>query len=318
MLANAIRWTVRLIAIFALGPIAWSLTAATRAPDGTDHIPPILAANPLSGILSAVAAVSLAGIAGLLSARLLGLRAAWFNTACILIWAAAGTGTVDSAVRLVPSTNLLWRLCLEGTALAIPAVLFAFLMVALAARRTADLPSIPHTPDDQLLLPRGPHHAPRAVLAEIFGTAPRHAALAEPAPFSHALVALGLGLILSALAAWLVAQNMLKGQAIAAAAVAGMLAAAALVIFDFRLSPALAIVAIALMAIASPALGVLWHAMLAPNKPLAAHVFALKLFPAARILPLDWLAGGFLGSGLGLSLGAWLTEARYREHAVGA
>ncbi|MFN0010504.1 MAG: hypothetical protein ACKVS8_02545 [Phycisphaerales bacterium] len=309
MMQTAARWALRLGACFVIGPVAWWLTAHLRAADGSDHIPAILSTSPLLGLLNTLGAVVLAATVGVLTSRFVSLRAGLLNAGLVLTWAAAGAGTVETVARIWPDGSVLPRLAVEGLVLGLPVIAAVGLMVWAAGRQSvaageqADRFSV--------------FGMPRAVLAELFGIAPRPAMLAEPAP----LLSVGLGVLIAVvgavLASWLVAQNMLKGQTIAAAAVGGLLAGAGLVLLDYRISPVVAVIGLGVVAAVSPVAGIFYSDLAIPRQNFDVHVFTGKLLPPARILPLDWLAGGLLGLSMGLSMGAWLSENKYREQAVG-
>ena len=318
MVQTAVTWACRLISIFALGPLAWWLAASSRAADGSDHIPAVLSTMPALGLGKALGAALLAGMAGIVTARLVSLRPALFNAGAVLTWAAAGSGTVPDVVRIWPDGSVLARLAIEGVALGVPVLVSVALMVWAAGQR-----AVAGGKNQGASLMREPlmvrlASSPRAVLGELFGVPPRETMLAEPV----SVLNIGLGVVVAVagavLASWLVAQNMLKGQTVAAAAAGGLFAGAGLVLLDYRLSAAVAMAGLCVVAAVSPLAGVLGHALLAAGKPFDAHVFSGALIAPARVLPIDWLAGGLLGLPMGLSLGSWLSENKYREQAVGA
>ncbi len=321
MVQTAATWACRLIAIFALGPIAWWLTAGLRAADGSDHVPGILSTTPALGLLRGLCAVLLAGAAGIITARLVSLREGLFNAGVLLTWGAAGAGTVPDVVRIWPEGAAMPRLALEGLVLGLPLVAMVAFMVTAAGKRGGGAGEPEHEVAPGGL--REPPLArivsmPRAVLAELFGVPPRVALLAEPVRVLNVLLAVAVGAAGAVLAAWLVSQNMLKGQAIAAAAAGGIFAGAGLVLLDYRVSPAAALAGVFLVGVLSPLVGQFGHDIVAAGKPLSASVFGGKLLPPARLLPIDWFAGALIGLPMGLSLGSWLGENRYREQAVGA
>jgi hypothetical protein len=97
---------------------------------------------------------------------------------------------------------------------------------------------------------------------------------------------------------------MLKGQAVATGAFAGIFAAFAAATVARRAAPAALVGGIALVAAAAPSVAL----FLAGENALAERIMAGRVLPMARALPLDWLAGAFLGLPIGRSMGGWVGE----------
>lgn len=315
MVQTAVTWACRLICVFVLGPMAWWLAASARAADGSNHIPAILSTQPAMGLAKALGAALLAGLAGIVSARLVSLRPALFNAGAVLTWAAAGSGTAPGVARIWPDGSVMPRLAIEGVVLGVPTLVCVALMVWAAGRRAGASTESRAVPEPLMVRLAS---SPRGVLGELFGIEPRPAMLAEPVSMLNVAVGVAVAMVGAVLASWLVAQNMLKGQTIGAAAVGGLLAGAGLVLWDYRLSAAVAMAGLVVVAVLSPLAGVLGHDVLSAGRTFESHVFTGGLLAPARVLPIDWLAGGLLGLPLGLSLGSWLSENKYREQAVGA
>lgn len=282
MLKSIIRWGLFSGALFVAGPIAWLATGPLRGIDGGHETTPLLSTTPIPGIALAVGAVLLAGAIGAISARLVGLHAALFNAGMVLAWAAFGTGTVDALARTAGGSAVGWTLAVEGLILALPAMGAAWVIsrVALASGHW-------HVPIHQ-------HDEPGF------------------SPMTGAAIAAGAAIVVGFVAPWMVAQNTLKMQTIAAGAIAGMFGAAVAMAIHHRAHPAAILAGACCMAALGPAAGMVMHGG-GVETGFGAMALAGKLAPAARVLPLDWIAGAFLGTPIGLSLGAWVTESRHHR-----
>jgi hypothetical protein len=217
----------------------------------------------------------LAGLMGLLGARLVGARSGLFTAGLVLAWAAWGTGTVDQILRRTQSGSILWTISLEG-------VLFGGLGIAVAWVI--------------LLVARDRHGAPAKVTDE--GEGP-------PAAFGFAVavVAGGIG-------ACLIAQESLKGQCFAAAVVAGLFGALFGRLGSHKAQELWFFAAVALLAAAGPAAATILHS---GEGAVVRAAYAGQLLPLARPLPLDWVAGAFVGIPIGLNWAASMTE--HHQHA---
>jgi len=142
-------------------------------------------------------------------------------------------------------------------------------------------------------------HMPRFIVA---GDATRNLAAKvhhEPtnlfdktAPLALAAAAVG-----AAIGAWFVGAEMVKGQMFAAAVVAGLLAAVAGRLSSQSISPVWFFGGLMVVAVAGPVIATFVHAgTLGPTRAAVSG----KLFALARPMPLDWIAGAFVGIPLGL------------------
>lgn len=274
------RWIVYVVAVLAVGPLAGGLTAWLRAPDGGGDATPIVSTSPALGVAAALAAVAIALAVGVLGARLAGARAGMTTAGLVLAWSAWRTGTIDQIIRSNETGAVLWSLAVEGAVLGLAGVAVAFVLDAVGhpegATDGTEAPGAARRPGRSALLPG-------VVLPPAF-----------------------VGMIAGGVAAWFIAQTPLKGQAVAAAVIGSMFAAAAGRLVDARAALATLAVPVALLAVVGPLSGIVMGAT--PNLLIAGRNGGL--FPLANILPLDWIAGGLLGIPLGVSWAASLIEKR--------
>ncbi len=279
MLKTIIRWGLAAGALLAAGPLAWLATGRLHGPDGGHETTALLSTTPAIGLAFTIGAILLAGLIGLASARLIGVQAGFFNAGLVLAWSAFGAGTIDALARAASGTPIAWRLAAEGLILALPAAGAAWGISAVARRA-----GLWHVPINDRAEPVFP-------------------------PAAAAGICAGVAVVVAFFAAWMVAQNTLKGQTIAAGAIAGLFAAATAMALDHQASPGTILASLCAMAFLGPAAGAVMHGGGADG--FSAAALSGKLIPAARVLPLDWIAGAFLGTPVGLSLGAWITESRH-------
>lgn len=264
-----LKWSLILGALLLVGPLAWLMTGTLHGPDGGHDTTPLLSVSPVWGFTRALIALGLAGGAGW--AVMKKVTPAWglFTTGMVLAWAAWGTGSIDALVRVSPEKGTLWVLAVEGVLLAAPAVALAWALTRHVASGAE--------PADRRFGRKGP--------SRLAGDG----------------IGFGIALIAGIVASWAVAQNTLKGQTVAAAAMGGILAGVVVTggIGSLRPRPAALVAGVAALAFAGPALGAVFESS-AVGLVQAANGGALA--PPARVLPLDWIAGAFLGVPVGLSL----------------
>jgi hypothetical protein len=277
MLESFKRWSASLVGLLAAGPLVYALTARGGSPTGTLRVPGVLAQQPLLGVGRDALAVLIAGVVGLVAGRLVSLRTGLFTAGLALAWAAWGSGNIDSVVRATPPEQLKSALIWVGVEGAILGGL-ALLLGGMIVRTARPSGLVPVDAD-----------APTSL---------------------HATQALAAGLVLSGAMAWLVAQNSLPGQALAAGLLAAVAATAATILIHHRLSPIAALTSAAMLAGIGPMIGLFAHG----NDPakLAQAVYSGSPFPTLRLLPMHWLAGAFLGIPLGISLGQWLAHHKFQ------
>ncbi len=274
---NLHRWLLLGIAALALGPLAGFLTASLRTVDGSSHATLLVSNSLIKGLLVLVGVFVLAGAAGVAGAVVTGLRHGFLCAGMVLAWGAWGTGQIDRLLHQSLSSSTMYTLSVEALLVGALSVGLAACMVLIARRPAPDPELAPH------------HHVP------------------EPRTLidSATPAALAASVVIAGIVAWIVAQDTLKGQTFAAAALAAMFGATAGRLAAPASSALTFVGAIAILAIASPTVAAFMHpASMGPTRA----ALAGTLFPLARPLPLDWAAGAFVGIPLGLSWAASLVD----------
>jgi hypothetical protein len=286
MLYNAMKYIVPFGALLILGPVACWFTMHVVGLDGGDQASLLLSASPSQGLIAALAVFAIAIAWGSLGALTVGNRSGLFAAGIILAWAAWGTGRSDWIIERIQKGGLggspLATFAIEGVVVG----LLGFISAVIITRIPTMASSRPETRDPQHLHHHLPHE-PRALLDSTLPVALLSAAAA------------------GALVVWVIAQETLKGQTFAAAAIAGLAAAAAGRVGSQRVSGAVFIGALAILCAAGPAIAMLIHG--SPEGAVRAAQ-AGKLFALARPLPLDWMAGAFVGTPMGLAWAGSMIE----------
>lgn len=279
MIDATVRWTLYIVALVLIGPIAGLLMGLTDGPDGSAGTA-VVSTSPIVGVISLLlGSILAAGIGGLAAWRC-GLRPGLTCAGIVLGWMAGMSASTLSAVS--STGNGPWgAFVVEGVLVAVCLVGIG-VVVAVAAQR--------HTPQP------GEHVTPQS---------------AEAMEAEHSLKFSGraaAGVVIAAIgggaAAWVLAVTDLKGQTIAAAAIAAIAIAVVIKLVDLR-TPALgALAAAALLAIAGPA-----YAMATvPADTALAAAYAQTLPGIIRLTPLDWAAGTLLGTPIGLAWAASIVK----------
>lgn len=314
MLQATLRWMLPLIALLAIGPLAWLMTGPLRGPDGGHETTLLLSSTPVLGLIRGVVALMLAGVTGLATARLIGSHYGLFSAGLVLAWAAWGTGSLDGVARAqtglgitpAPSPSAFFvKLALEGAVLAPIAAVWAWAIVRFA--RTP----VPTTPGaDQS----------HATGSDGQGQQAGHSVHPEPTTLRDTSAAVGLvaAMAAGALFGWLVAQESLKGQTIAAASFAGLFGAVAGRLTAVRICAAVFVLGVGLLGVVGPI-----SALVVGGSGSAKSVGALEAaasglaFNLARPMPLDWLAGAFIGAPIGLSWAMSMIDHHHPQPAGG-
>lgn len=320
MLQAALRWILPLTSLLVLGPLAGLLTSALIAPDGGHDATPLLCDAPVYGVLAMLGAFILATIGGSLTGSQMGPSWGLASAGFVLAWAAWGTGTVDQILRRTQTGATFWTIAVESFLVGVLGMLSAASILAVSRK--------PQTSADGVALADAAGH-PRytssarevglvkAVFQQFMLAARavgRNVDDGEEGGSSAAAVGLALvfALAAGAVGAWLVGVEALKGQTFAAAAVAGLVAAAIGRVTAEQAPTTLFVLVIAVLAVVSP----IAAAVMYPGAEGAVRAaYASNLIPVARILPLDWIAGAFVGIPIGLSWAASMTERHAPEHA---
>jgi hypothetical protein len=278
MLYSVMRYVIPFSALLVFGPLACHFTHAINGIDGGDQASLLISSSPMQGVIAALIAFGLALVPGVLGARFVGNRSGFFAAGLTLAWAAWGTGQSDQILMRALASGVtgspLGALALEGAVVAALAIAAAIVVSRVPTMASA----LPEARDPNHVH----HHLPKEPSAIVDSTLP---------------VAFLAAAAVGAVAIWIVAQETLKGQTFAAAVVAGVLAAAAGRIASQQITGAVFIAAVAVLGIAGPAIAMMIH-----KTPMGAvHAAqAGKLFFLARPLPLDLVAGAFVGTPFGL------------------
>jgi hypothetical protein len=291
-----LRWCMYFVAILIVGPVAFGLLWPLRTADGGADATPLISTTPLLGLLAALAALVLALVAGLLTAKVArSVRGGMIAAGLVLVWAAFGTAEVDDLVRAARSAAPLWMLSLEGVLIGAAGVAAAAILVLFGGgAATGDDPSPSTPPALQKTKASQYRTAPpsRAALRGFFG---------DTAPL---LLAVAAGVLAGGAAAFFAASSPLKGQAIAAALLGAVAAAVAGRLTNPGMSLPALMLPIAILAVISPVAG----AILGGGGAAIETVYGGTLLPIAHILPLDWLAGAFIGIPLGAGWAGSMVE----------
>lgn len=253
--------------------------ASVRAPDGGPDATPLTGADPVRGMLAGLAVLVIAAVLGLLAAWLTNARTAMTTVGLTLAWAAYRAGDVEPILRAAHSTGPLWRLAVEG---AIFGVVSVALMIGIHAVTRREHQESVH----------GEAAGLGRTLRATFG---------------------GPGVVMSVFAAivagggvaWVVANTGMKGQTVWAALVAGLVGAAVGRLVDNRVPGSAFLIPAAVLAVVGPA-----AAAMALGGDIVATVNGGGLFPVARVAPLDWVAGAFLGVPIGLAWTASMVDRK--------
>ncbi|MEX2217833.1 MAG: hypothetical protein WD749_03655 [Phycisphaerales bacterium] len=268
MKSAVLRWTIYLLALFVVGPIAGWLTGALRGVDGGPDATPLVCSTPVAGLAAGLGAVVIALVVGASTAALLGVGNGFSAAGLVLAWAAWRTGEIDALIRTAKSSGPLPSLSVEAAIFGAVALGVALAIAAVGRQQTTDPPH------------------------RFLGTRP--------------LPVLIVGFLGAAIGAWLVAVTPLKGQAVAAAVVGGILAAAAGRLVDPEAPlPVLALPVLAL-GIVAPLTGFITKAPM----DVVQAAYAGALFPTANVVPMDYIAGAFLGAPVGVSWAASMSSGK--------
>lgn len=277
MLKAVLYWVVMSLAALAVGPAAGALIGGLRAADGAGNVTPLTSSAPVLGLGAGAAALVIAIVASVISARLLGARAAMTVAGIVVAWVAVRTGMPDVLVRRTHGSGVVWPLSIEGLIFGVLAVIGAGLVL-----RTGTRPS-----DEE------PMFGPGGLKALGAG----------------ALAAVPIGGVI----VYFVAFETLKLQTIFAASFAGVGAGAAASLVCSALStdrsPTRATLAAFLGMAILAAVGPI--SVLAVNSTpgaLLKSAYAGSYFPLAAPLAFDWIAGAFLGVPIGIGWAGSMLE----------
>lgn len=269
MKTAAIKWSLAGVALFAIGPACAWLTARV-GPDGIQPGTPLVSASPLLGGLGLLGALGLAAGIGILASRIATARWGYFCAGLALCWVAAHTATLAGPAGLIrpaavagQAGSVYMRLLVEG-------------LVCLTTL----------APIAVYIWMRGAHPQGEAGASE----------RGDPSNTNAMVLGVGIGLVGALAGMWLMANSGMKGQAVAAATVGGLVAGFAGHLLAHRAPGfALALGALLMCALA-PAAG-LFLGPRGVGGALAAG--GDTLLPILRLTPLDIAAGVMLGVPIG-------------------
>ncbi|MGH7242595.1 MAG: hypothetical protein ACREJD_04190 [Phycisphaerales bacterium] len=271
------EWVSLVLAVLILGPVAGLMPAMLRSPAGSGQTSALTSTTPLLGIFFSLGALGLALVVGMFGSktvtRPMGMACAGFT----LIWVACRFGRAEMIFRESSSpTTSAWLMALEAAILAIPA-LWVVTMVQRPRPFDFDdsLPTLSEVRTGLIEGIRSLFRDHRGLLAVV--------AAAAGAVFGCALGSISL----------------MKGQCVFAGVLAGIGAGCAggLVIAGLDSRPALApYLGLLLVAIAAPVFAIFTH-----GAGLGTAAVTGDLVPLGRLIPMDWIAGMFLGVPWGLS-----------------
>ncbi|MBX3379465.1 MAG: hypothetical protein KF805_05180 [Phycisphaeraceae bacterium] len=271
------EWVSLVLAVLILGPVAGLLPAMLRSPAGSGQTSALTSTTPMLGIVFTLAALALALVVGMFGSktvtRPMGMACAGFT----LVWVACRFGRAEMIFRESTSpTTSAWLMAIEAAILAIPA-----LWVATWVQRPRPFESDDNVPA-LAEIHTGFIEAIRALVSDYRGL------VAVAAAAGGAVFGCALGSI-----------SLLKGQCVFAGVLAGIGAGCAggLVIAGLDSKPALApYLGVMLVAIGAPIAAIFIH-----GSGLGVAAVTGDLTPLGRLIPIDWIAGMFLGVPWGLS-----------------
>lgn len=274
MINTTIRWSLYIVSLIVLGPIAGLLMELSDAPDGTAGTV-LVAGSPVLGILGLVLGSAIAAGVGAVAAWLGGLRPGLTCAGIVLAWMAGMSSGLTSIVAA--SDKGPWvALLIEGVLVGM-CLLGIGVVVSLAADRHRVPASSPHQP---VASEHGLSFNKRSI-----------AALAAAVPAG-------------AVAAWALAMTDLKGQVIAAATLAAVALTLLMRLIDLK-TPALgALAAGAVLAVFGPA----YALAQVPAEGALASAYTQAIPGIVLVTPLDWAAGLLLGTPLGLAWSASIAK----------
>ncbi len=278
MLYSVLRYAIPFAALLLVGPLAAHFTAGLMGVDGGDQASLLLSAAPAKGAIAACIVFGLALIPGVIGARCVGNRSGLLSAGLVLAWGAWGTGRSDLILMRTMDRGLtgspLGALVVEGLLVGALGVAVSWIIMRTPTMSSA----LPEVRDPA----HAHHHLPREPHGLVDSTVP---------------VALLTAAVAGAAAVWVIAQETLKGQTIAAAVLAGVVAAAGGRMASQRVSGVVFIAGLAFLGAVGPAIAMAIHKT--PDGAIHAAQ-AGKLFFLARPLPLDLMAGAFIGTPFGL------------------
>lgn len=262
------RWTLIGVATLAVGPALAALTASVGDGRGGHATTLLVSASPVASLVVGALAIMVAAGYGVLAGRLSTPRLGLFCAGAAIAWPAFTGATAESLIREAQSTGPLWRMSIE---MLLVAALGLAATRVIAARR--DFADISGDGDPE----------------ETFG---RQGALGAGVSFAAAVFA-----------GWVIAREGTPGQNLAAAWIASIAAVAAGRSVAPRASLVACVAGVFLVGVLGPIAGAL-----AQGSEIVPVAYTNTLLPLARITPLNWLAGAWLGAPMGAAWAATTIE----------
>lgn len=286
MIRSALRWLFFSVALFLAGPLCWRLVCLIPASDGGLAAGATLSVAPFRAMLATIAAFAIAGLCGCAGARFFtSERTGLFSAGLALAWTPWSVARLDELARSTGSLAM-FPLALEGAFLGLLGIALAWLIHASRLRPIR-------------LLPEPGAFSPRSARG-----------LLGPA------VALAVG----AACAWAVARSNEPGQGLAAGVAAALFGTLVGRIIDADTDDRAFFISAALLAVASPLLAAqgagAGGGVGSVGAGLVEQVYSGAIFPTARVMPIDWIAGALLGVPLGSAWAASMIEKRTHPTAL--
>lgn len=271
------EWVSLILAVLVVGPVAGMLIASLNAADGSGEVTALNSSSPAMGIAYSFAALILALIAGVVGSKTVTRPMGMVCAGFVLVWVACRSGTSEMIFRNVASAQgAAWRMAIEAAILALPALLVVIFVQKPRPFETDDSAyplmevrgGFVQNLRDSLLSGRGAGIVLASAAGAVFGCM--------------------LGSI-----------SLLKGQAVFSGTLAGIGAGCAGGLLMAGAEPRAALapyLGVLLVAILGPIAGVLHH-----GTGLRAAAVTGDLIAVSRLVPIDWIAGMFLGVPWGLS-----------------
>ncbi len=280
---GAIKWALYMLALLVVGPLASNSLAALRDATGGHQATALVGASLRAGLIATFLPLLAATLLGAVASRLVGPRHGLLTAGLVLAWAAWRSATIDGLMRVTRDSGAIMPLAIEGAILGVIGLLIGAIVWGVGTAGEAK-----------------PTNADSAARTGLGAKAATDLLISASRGRGGAFTAIVIGVLAGAAAVWLIAQEPLKGQTIAACLVAGIAAGGfgkAVTPRDQPASPIPALAAMALLATLAPLSALVMHT----SPRLVTDAIQGKLFALAIPMPLDWLAGAFWGIPIGLS-----------------
>lgn len=291
MLNAILRWIMPLVALLGLGLAAGALVANLHAVDGSGAVTFLVNARLTSGLLALAGTLVLALLAGTVSAMLIGTRSGLFCAGMVVLAAASQMGKTDDILGAYPSTRTMWLFAAEAGVLAVGGLAIALVVLRMRVKPIGT-PRDLSTPEARLIADRLAQREPLAIRD------------------SNALSAFAAAAIACAGVVWVIGQDTLRGQVLAATIIGALVAAVVARMVSQRVSPMLIFAGVLAVGVAGPIVCAFVNTSSLGPAPAA---LAGKLFALARPVPADYLAGALIGVPMGLTWAGSMIEKHEKK-----